>query len=154
MQSVLVADALIHRRVVKGEVIEGEKLHSCTKEEGFQIEGFLALWKSDTVLSVALYLGDLETTHIHMLVDCGRIRQEQLQDAFEGFLRCWSTLEKDLKNWEFWLPVRTRIQELLLLKDCDWGWYLFPRLLELLLCYEGECQPGIFDSGPFATIGI
>lgn len=154
MQSVMVVEALKQRRVVRGEVIELEKLHSFTKEEGLQIEDFLVLWKEDIVLSVALHLGNLKTTHIHMLVDCGRIRQEELQDALEDFLSCWSSLEKETKNWEFWLPVRKRIQELSLVRDYDEGWYLFPRLQELLLRHEGECQPGIFHSGPFAALAL
>lgn len=153
-QNALVVEALKHRHVLKGEVAELEKLHSYTKEEWVQIELFLVLWKSDIVLSVALHLGDLDTKHVQMLVDCGRIRQEQLQDAFEGFLSCWSNLEKDVKNWEFWLPVRKRMQELTLVRDEDEGWYLFPKLQGLLLRHEGECQPGIFHSGPFASLAL
>lgn len=154
MQSVLVVQALRHRRVIRGEIAKSEKLYGLNEEEVVLIEHFLAVWKEDAVLGVALHFGEMKTAHVQMLIDCGWIRKEQLQDAFESFLTCWSHFEKEVKNWNHWLLVRKRIQRLSLTRDNEEGWYLFPRLQELLLRHEGEYQPGIFHTGPFTSIAF
>jgi hypothetical protein len=142
--------ALKYRRVIKGDVCESERIRGLTAEEAARIGLFLAEWKDDTVLAVALHFDELTARHIQMLVDCGQIRPEQLQRAFEIFLNCWSQLAEEVKIWECWLPIHTRLRELVLLKDEYKEWFLFPKLQRLISDHEG-IQPGLPFPGPFST---